>query len=69
MLNGRAYFVAPDISIAEAVAVRYSTAAAMIDCSVSTVRNLVKAKKLDIVLVGKDRRITTESIKRLARAA
>jgi hypothetical protein len=49
----------------EPVAVRRKTAAAMLDCSESTVRKLELERKLDTILVGKDRRITVASLKAL----
>ena len=49
----------------EPVAVRYRTAAGLLDCSESTVRKLAREGKLRAVKVGDDDRITTESIKAL----
>ena len=50
----------------EPVAVRLSTAAGVLDCSVSTIRKLVKEKKLETVKVGNDDRVTVKSLKALA---
>ena len=66
----RAFLVVPDgLNVVEPVAVRRATAAAMLDCSESSILNLEKAGKLKTVLVGKDRRITVESIKSLGGTA
>ncbi len=51
------------------VAVRRGTAAAMLDCSPSTVEKLLRECKLKTCLVGSDKRITVESIRALAQAA
>jgi len=66
-MQNRAYLVVPEgINVVEPVAVRRATAAAMLDCSESTVLNLEKSNKLKTILVGKDRRITVESIREFA---
>jgi excisionase family DNA binding protein len=49
----------------EPVAVRYRTAAGLLECSESTVRKLVREGKLDAVKVGDDDRVTTASIRAL----
>lgn len=51
----------------EPVAVKPSTAAKMLDCGGTTIWRLCKEGKLDTVKIGKDDRITVESIKRLAK--
>ena len=53
----------------EAVAVRRGTAAAMLDCSPSTVEKLLRQGKLKTCLVGSDKRITVDSIRALVQAA
>ena len=53
----------------EPVAVRRKTAAAMLDCSESTIRNLIKQGKLETVQVGADSRVKTASIRRFAAGA
>ena len=57
-----------EVVVIEPVAVRRRTAAAMLDCSESTVRKLEVEGKLKTILIGADRRITVESIKALGRA-
>jgi excisionase family DNA binding protein len=52
----------------EPVAVRYRTAAGLLECSESTVRKMVREGKLEKVKVGDDERVTTKSIKALAAA-
>lgn len=52
-----------EVVLIEPVAVRRKTAAAMLDCSESTVLKLEREGKLRTVLVGADRRITVDSIK------
>lgn len=52
----------------EPVAVRRKTAAAMLDCSETTVWKLCKEGKLATVKVGADDRVTVESIRRFGRA-
>lgn len=47
----------------EPIAVRYITAAKMLEVSESTVRKLEREGKLRTILVGADRRVTIESIK------
>jgi excisionase family DNA binding protein len=47
----------------EPLAVRYRTAAGLLECSESTVRKLVREGKLTTRLVGCDERILVESIK------
>ena len=49
------------------VAVRYITAARMLEISESTVRKLEKKGKLKTTLVGADRRVTVASIRALLR--
>lgn len=49
----------------EPVAVRYRTAAGMLECSESTVRKLVREGKLRKTTIGADDRVTVESIKAL----
>ncbi len=58
-----------EVVVIQPVAVRRKTAAAMLDCSESTVLKLEREGKLKTVLVGKDRRITVDSIKSLGGAA
>jgi hypothetical protein len=53
----------------EPVAVRRETAAAMLDCSPTTIWRLCKEGKLDVVKVGSDSRVTVESIRRLAKCS
>lgn len=53
----------------EPVAVKRSTAARMLDCGPTTIWRLVKEGKLDVIKVGKDDRVTVESIKKYAKAA
>ena len=53
----------------EPVAVKFSTAAKMLDCGSTTIWRLCKAGKLDVIKIGADNRITTESIKRVATSA
>jgi excisionase family DNA binding protein len=50
----------------EPVAVRYRTAAGLLECSESTVRKMVREGKLETIKVGDDERVTTKSIKALA---
>ena len=45
-------------------AVRWSTAAKLLDCSEKKVRLLEKAGRLSTIKVGADRRVTIESIQR-----
>ena len=49
--------------------VKRTTAADLLDCSPTTVWKLQKAGKLDTVKVGRDDRITMESIRRYASGA
>jgi hypothetical protein len=49
----------------EPVAVKYRTAAGLLECSESTVRAMVRAKKLRTMMVNSDERVTVESIKAL----
>jgi hypothetical protein len=57
-----------EIVYIEPVAVRRATAAAMLDCSESTVRKLESEGRLRTVLMGADRRVTVESIKAFCQA-
>ena len=50
----------------EPVAVRYKTAAGLLDCSESTARKLVREGKLKTMTIGADERITLSSIRKLA---
>jgi excisionase family DNA binding protein len=50
----------------EPVAVRYRTAAHMLECSESTVRKLAREGKLRVTKVGDDDRVVLESIRALA---
>jgi hypothetical protein len=52
--------------VIEPVAVRRKTAAAMLDCSETTIWRLCKAGLLSTIRVGSDERVTTSSIKQLA---
>jgi excisionase family DNA binding protein len=54
-----------EVSKLEPVAVRYRTAAGLLECSESTVRKLVREGRLEAVKVGDDDRVTTKSIKAL----
>jgi excisionase family DNA binding protein len=47
------------------LAVRFLTAAKVMDCSESTIRKLVREGKLEAVTIGADRRIPIKSIKAL----
>jgi hypothetical protein len=58
-----------EVVVIEPFAVRRRTAAAMLDCSESTVLKLERLGKLETVLIGTDRRITVKSIKALGGAA
>ena len=49
----------------EPVAVRYRTAAGLLECSESTVRKLVREGKLRVTKIGDDDRVTVESIQAL----
>jgi hypothetical protein len=53
----------------EPLAVRRSTAAAMLDCSPTTIWKMVKAGKLKTIKVEADDRITVQSIRALVLAA
>lgn len=50
----------------EPVAVKRATAAAMLDCSATTIHRLIKERRLDTVTIGADLRVTVESIRRFA---
>jgi excisionase family DNA binding protein len=52
----------------EPVAVRPKTAAAMLDCSETTIWKLCKEGKLRVTKVGADNRVTVDSIRRFAGA-
>jgi hypothetical protein len=52
----------------EPIAVKYTTAAKMLDCSACTVWRLVRRGKLDTIKIGEDDRVTVASLKRLASA-
>lgn len=52
--------------VIEPVAVRRKTAAAMLDCSETTIWRLCKAGLLSTIRVGADERVTTSSIKQFA---
>lgn len=50
------------------LAVKLSTAARLLDCGTTTVHNLARAGKLEVVHIGADRRITVRSIQALIAA-
>lgn len=50
----------------EPYAVRRSTAAKLLDCSPTTIWKLCREGRLEVVKVGADDRILTESIRRFA---
>jgi len=52
----------------EPLAVRRQTAAKMLDCSETTIHKLIGEGKLETILVGADKRITVDSIRRFATA-
>ena len=58
-----------EVVVLEPVAVRRPTAAKMLDCSASTVLKLEREGKLKTIMIGSDKRITVESIKKLGAAA
>lgn len=60
--------MAEEVVVIEPVAVRRKTAAAMLDCSESTILKLEREGKLKTILVGADRRVTISSIKALGAA-
>jgi hypothetical protein len=53
----------PEVKL-EPLAVKRTTAADLLDCGPTTIWKLEKAGKLDTIKVGKDTRITMESIRR-----
>jgi hypothetical protein len=55
-----------EVTALEPVAVRRKTAAAMLDCSETTVWKLCKQGKLETIKVGSDERVTIASIRRFA---
>lgn len=55
----------PEVTF-EPLAVKRTTAADLLDCGPTTIWKLEKAGKLDTIKVGKDTRITMESLRRYA---
>lgn len=61
--------MAEEVIRLEPVAVRRKTAAAMLECSETSIWKLVKAGKLRTIKIGSDDRILVESIRALAKQA
>ena len=61
----RAAAITEEVVRLEPVAVRFRTAAGMLECSESTVRKLVREGKLRTTTIGADERVTVESIRAL----
>jgi hypothetical protein len=49
----------------EPLAVKQKTAAALLECGLTKVWELVCAGKLEVIYIGKDKRIKVESLRRL----